>query len=139
MVQSIVVTLFLLLTIAFRCNGFTVPQKNSRLTKTSIFMVEVPPPAQPTFEVPPSSHFQTADISRLTVNDHITKWNTNFEKNTEITDSGSTLVSLKDRVIPTKEEVAAKKRNFAFWFWGGGFVAPFLATFYYFGLQFWKR
>jgi len=49
-------------------------------------------------------------------------------------------LSLKDRPPPpTAEEIAAKKRNFNLWFWGGGFVAPFLATFYYFGLQFWKR
>jgi len=34
---------------------------------------------------------------------------------------------------------AAKKRNFNFWLWGGGFVAPFLATFYYFGFRFWER
>lgn len=55
-------------------------------------------------------------------------------------DSSSTLVSLKDRPPPpTPEEIAAKKANFNLWFWGGGFVAPFLATFYYFGFQFWKR
>ena len=24
-------------------------------------------------------------------------------------------------------------------FWGGGFVAPFLATFYYFGFKFWEK
>ena len=53
----------------------------------------------------------------------------------QLTSSSSTLVS----VAPTKEEIAAKKRNFAFWFWGGGFVAPFLATFYYFGLKFWEK
>jgi hypothetical protein len=54
--------------------------------------------------------------------------------------AGSTqTLSLVDRVIPTKEEVEAKKANFNFWFWGGGFVAPFLATFYYFGFKFWER
>ena len=47
--------------------------------------------------------------------------------------STSQLLSLQERRPPTKEEIEAKKRNFAFWFWGGGFVAPFLATFYYFG------
>jgi len=54
--------------------------------------------------------------------------------------SSSMTLSLKDRPPPpTVEELAAKKRNFNFWFWGGGFVAPFLATFYYFGLKFWER
>jgi hypothetical protein len=55
--------------------------------------------------------------------------------------SSSTMVlSLKDRPPPpTAEELAAKKRNFNLWFWGGGFVAPFLATFYYFGFKFWEK
>lgn len=51
----------------------------------------------------------------------------------------SLLLSLEERRPPTAEEIAAKKRNFNFWFWGGGFVAPFLATFYYFGLKFWEK
>ena len=55
-------------------------------------------------------------------------------------ESSSSMVSLKERPPPpTAEEIAAKKANFNFWFWGGGFVAPFLATFYYFGLKFWER
>jgi len=40
---------------------------------------------------------------------------------------------------PTEKEIAAKKRNFNLWFWGGGIVAPFIATVYYFGLKFWER
>ena len=57
-----------------------------------------------------------------------------FEESTTMT------LSLKDRPPPpTKEELEAKKRNFNLWFWGGGFVAPFLATFYYFGFKFWER
>eukprot|EP00566_Odontella_aurita_P024837 CAMPEP_0113544166 /NCGR_PEP_ID=MMETSP0015_2-20120614/10561_1 /TAXON_ID=2838 /ORGANISM="Odontella" /LENGTH=97 /DNA_ID=CAMNT_0000444403 /DNA_START=313 /DNA_END=606 /DNA_ORIENTATION=+ /assembly_acc=CAM_ASM_000160 len=53
--------------------------------------------------------------------------------------SSSTSVSLQERRAPTKEEIEAKNRNLAFWFWGGGFVAPFLATFYYFGFKFWEK
>jgi len=54
--------------------------------------------------------------------------------------TSSQVVSLKDRPPPpTPEEIAAKKRTFNLWFWGGGFVAPFLATFYYFGFKFWER
>ena len=57
-----------------------------------------------------------------------------FEESTSMT------LSLKDRPPPpTAEEIAAKKASFNFWFWGGGFVAPFLATFYYFGFKFWER
>jgi len=55
-------------------------------------------------------------------------------------ESSTMTLSLKERPPPpTAEELAAKKRNFNFWFWGGGFVAPFLATFYYFGFKFWER
>mmetsp|Transcript_27413 Transcript_27413/g.62492 ORF Transcript_27413/g.62492 Transcript_27413/m.62492 type:complete len:135 (-) Transcript_27413:22-426(-) len=53
--------------------------------------------------------------------------------------SSTSVLSLKDRPPPpTPEEIAEKKRTFNLWFWGGGFVAPFLATFYYFGLRFWE-
>mmetsp|Transcript_1666 Transcript_1666/g.2458 ORF Transcript_1666/g.2458 Transcript_1666/m.2458 type:complete len:129 (-) Transcript_1666:155-541(-) len=53
--------------------------------------------------------------------------------------TSSQLLSLEERRPPTQEEIAAKKRNFNLFFWGGGFVAPFLATFYYFGFKFWER
>mmetsp|Transcript_58771 Transcript_58771/g.65795 ORF Transcript_58771/g.65795 Transcript_58771/m.65795 type:complete len:133 (+) Transcript_58771:18-416(+) len=64
-----------------------------------------------------------------------------FLSPSSLEESATTMtLSLKDRPPPpTAEEIATKKRNFNLWFWGGGFVAPFLATFYYFGLQFWKR
>jgi hypothetical protein len=64
----------------------------------------------------------------------------NFLKPSTSLESSSNVVSLKERPPPpTAEEIEAKKRNFNLWFWGGGFVAPFLATFYYFGLKFWER
>jgi hypothetical protein len=53
--------------------------------------------------------------------------------------SSSLQLSLKDRVIPTAEEIAAKKFNFNVIFWGGGFIAPFLATIFYFGFRFWEK
>jgi hypothetical protein len=39
----------------------------------------------------------------------------------------------------SKEQLAEEKKTFAWYFWGGGFVAPFLATFYYFGFKFWEK
>lgn len=53
--------------------------------------------------------------------------------------SSSIELSLVERKPPTKEEIADKKRNFNLIFWGGGFVAPFLATFFYFGFKFWEK
>lgn len=51
----------------------------------------------------------------------------------------STLVAIQEYKTPTKEELAQKKRNFNLIFWGGGFVAPFLATVFYFGFKFWEK
>ena len=62
-----------------------------------------------------------------------------YDSSASAISSSTQTLSLQERVPPTAEEIAAKKRNFNFWFWGGGFVAPFLATFYYFGLKFWER
>lgn len=55
------------------------------------------------------------------------------------TPSSNFLSDLKPRHVPTAEEIAQKKFNFNLWLWGGGVVAPFLATFYYFGLKFWEK
>jgi hypothetical protein len=49
------------------------------------------------------------------------------------------LLSLQERKIPTAEEIARKKLNFNLLFWGGGFVAPFVATVFYFGFKFWEK
>lgn len=54
-------------------------------------------------------------------------------------ESSSLSLSLQERHIPTAEEIAQKKLNFNLWFWGGGFVAPFLATIFYFGPKFWTK
>jgi hypothetical protein len=59
------------------------------------------------------------------------------------TSSGTTsttmMVSLQERKIPTKEEIDQKKFTFNVIFWGGGFVAPFIATIFYFGFRFWEK
>lgn len=51
----------------------------------------------------------------------------------------SVMLSLQERKIPTKEEIDQKKFNFNVIFWGGGFVAPFIATVFYFGFRFWEK
>jgi hypothetical protein len=54
--------------------------------------------------------------------------------------SSTLTLSLKDRPPPpSKEEIEAKQRNFNVLFWGGGFVAPFVATVFYFGPKFWEK
>lgn len=49
------------------------------------------------------------------------------------------LLSLQDRKIPTADEIAQKKLTFNVIFWGGGIVAPFIATVFYFGFKFWEK
>ena len=53
--------------------------------------------------------------------------------------SSTTTVALQERKAPTAEEVQQKKTTFNLIFWGGGFVAPFLATIFYFGFRFWEK
>jgi hypothetical protein len=53
--------------------------------------------------------------------------------------SPSVLLSVQEYRTPTAEELAQKKMTFNMIFWGGGFVAPFLATIFYFGFKFWER
>lgn len=51
----------------------------------------------------------------------------------------SHVLALQERRVPTAEEVAAKKLTFNLWLWGGGFLAPLLATIFYFGPKFWTK
>jgi hypothetical protein len=53
--------------------------------------------------------------------------------------TSSMLVSLEPIKKVTAEEIQAKKNTFNLIFWGGGFVAPFLATIFYFGFKFWEK
>jgi hypothetical protein len=54
-------------------------------------------------------------------------------------ESSSTIVSLQEIKKVTKEEIEQKKMTFNVIFWGGGFVAPLLATVFYFGTRFWEK
>lgn len=118
----------LCLAFAMSCLSFAfVPHATASPKKTLLNMAFVPPlPVQ--HILAHTSHGPgTQDNSPLA--EGIQKFN-----------AGSTqMLSLQERRPPTKEEIEAKKRNFNMWFWGGGFVAPFLATFYYFGFKFWER
>ena len=115
------------------CLAFTplcTRRSNSRLSMIAIDMA--PPPPQTTMVTPSSYTHIVASADALQQN--IKQWSLSSP-----TESSTTLLSVQEYYKPTPEELAAKKRNFNLWFWGGGFVAPFLATFYYFGLKFWER
>jgi hypothetical protein len=104
-----------------------VPAANRR-PGVSLSMALVSPPP------PPVNHVVMDTTAATTTSSALTQGINKF-----MSESPSQLLALQERKVPTAEEIAAKKRNFAWWFWGGGFVAPFLATFYYFGFKFWEK
>lgn len=118
-----------LLIAAVSVSGFVSP--SARSSKTSLAMMMDAPPAV----LAPTSIDQSITTAS-SLNEGINRF---IAEDSAIMTS-SQVLSLKDRPPPpTAEEIAAKKATFNLWFWGGGFVAPFLATFYYFGLKFWER
>lgn len=106
------------------------PAANRRHAASSLSMALMSPPP------PPVSHAIMDTTATVTTSSNpLSQGIDSFMKDSP----SSQLVALQERKIPTKEELAAKKRNFNLWLWGGGFVAPFLATFYYFGFKFWEK
>lgn len=114
-------------------------------TKTMMMM-----PAATSVEAPPAAMVVDHALVALTLGQHqpsspalqagIGDYLSSAQSENDPMNSNTFMLSLKDRPPPpTAEELAAKKRNFNLWFWGGGFVAPFLATFYYFGFKFWEK
>ena len=53
--------------------------------------------------------------------------------------SSTSLLSLQEIKKVTKEELEQKKMTFNIIFWGGGVIAPFIATVFYFGFKFWEK
>lgn len=111
--------------------------RRSAVAKSALNMAMDMPPA-PT-AVSASTFSAAAAVAQTgPINDGIGRFIANIDDSA--LQSSSTSISLKERKPPpTKDEIAAKNRNLAWWFWGGGFIAPFLATFYYFGFKFWEK
>jgi hypothetical protein len=124
--KSWILSLYLVLAMSASSMAFA-PRASSSTSKSALKMALVTPPPAVTLQQVSQMPASTQSISSLSQGIH------------DYVGSSSQLVSLVERKPPTKEEIQKKKDDFNFWFWGGGFVAPFLATFYYFGFQFWKR
>lgn len=140
-----VVNILCLLLAATMTNAFQVRpslRRTSTSTTTSgLAMMVLPPPPQP------------AAIEQTTLQTATSSWQTTTSTTTTttilqqgvhnyLTESSATssiTVALQDIKPVTAEEIAQKKFNFNLWFWGGGFVAPFLATIFYFGPKFWTK
>ena len=125
MTRSIV---FLLLTVVFLGTALAFAPPSRRRAGSALVMeiASVPPPIEHFTQASPRIESEVTFVSPL------------MRKTNNFDVSSPQLLSLEERRPPTKEEIEAKKRNFNFWFWGGGFVAPFLATFYYFGYAFYR-
>jgi hypothetical protein len=130
-----VIAALLFISNIFAISAFVVqPNVRARSPLAMALMADAPAPVSP--PMTPSSLIVSSNTAQSSFQQQPASFNQYFEASSS---SSSTLVSVQEYKKPTAEEIAAKKRNFNFWFWGGGFVAPFLATFYYFGLRFWRR
>jgi hypothetical protein len=131
MKDSYQLLLLALLSLSASVSCFVSPAASgrSKSIKLSMMMDQAPIVVEPASEMGPLSY-----------NSALNNGIGNFISQDSSIMTSTELLSLKDRPPPpTPEEIAAKKATFNLWFWGGGFVAPFLATFYYFGFKFWER
>jgi hypothetical protein len=123
------------------------PQQRQRLTATGIMNYAL---MAPMMDVAGSPTEATNAISviqphhsfmNMGIQSYVSKSaNTDVVVPSTTTSSSSTvLVSLQERKIPTKEEIEQKKLTFNLIFWGGGIIAPFIATVFYFGFRFWEK
>ena len=87
-----------------------------------------------TTAAPSTQHFQPISSGIRTYMNEV-----NVLSSPSSSTSSSIMMSLQERKIPTKEEIDQKKLTFNVIFWGGGFVAPFIATVFYFGFRFWEK
>ena len=123
-------SVFLFLSLLLSTAAFAPTFQHARAT--ALKLAVLPPPLETTVAF--VQHPTVASQQSVVMQDGIK----NYMASPSI-ESSTMSLSLKDRPPPpTAEELAAKKANFNFWFWGGGFVAPFVATVYYFGPKFWK-
>eukprot|EP00555_Chaetoceros_dichaeta_P003013 CAMPEP_0198248744 /NCGR_PEP_ID=MMETSP1447-20131203/457_1 /TAXON_ID=420782 /ORGANISM="Chaetoceros dichaeta, Strain CCMP1751" /LENGTH=131 /DNA_ID=CAMNT_0043933223 /DNA_START=83 /DNA_END=478 /DNA_ORIENTATION=- len=126
-------TLILSLTSIFQVSAFVV-RHTAHVATPLAMMLDASPatistPPQATNVIHNSKIITSSNYRPASFNDYLSS----------PLESSSTAISLEERKPPTAAEIASKKRNFNFWFWGGGIIAPFIATVYYFGLRFWER
>lgn len=141
MIRSVTFVLFLLSVMLSRTAGFVSPL--DRRSATSLQMMVIMDAPMPATIISPINYEQQRSTfsDTTTINNGIGRYlSAQQEEESSSIMSSATILSLKERPPPpSAEELAAKKATFNLWFWGGGFVAPFLATFYYFGFKFWER
>jgi hypothetical protein len=120
--------------VASAASAFAPKYQTQRKTALNLAVMPPVPPAEMSFATEQQQRPAFAQQSSSPLNNGVQMYVDNH-----LQSSSSVTLSLQERRPPTPEEVAAKKRNFLLWFWGGGFVAPFLATIFYFGFKFWEK
>jgi hypothetical protein len=124
-------SIFLYLSILVAASAFApISLKNARTSALNLAVL--PPPLNVNAQQPTAA----IQSSSMVLQDGIQ----NFMSASNPIESSTLSLSLKERPPPpTAEEIAQKKATFNFWFWGGGIVAPFIATVFYFGPKFWEK
>jgi hypothetical protein len=97
----------------------------------------MPMPITQLVSVTTAAQSETAMMRQVDVNAGIENYLSTTPSS--LADSSTMTLSLQERVAPTAEEVASKKFKFNVLFWGGGIIAPFIATVFYFGPKFWLK
>jgi hypothetical protein len=131
--NSFLCMMMLALTLTLSSVAAFAPGSNASRRPSFLSLSAAPPP--PTLTQLVSVSARSADHLVSPVNAGIENY---LSASPKSMDSSFTL-SLQDRHPPTAEEIAAKKTSFNVIFWGGGIVAPFLATVFYFGFKFWEK
>ena len=129
-------------------SGFAVPGRRSRSASyLSMAMMDAPPAAvttaAPSFSVAAGSQLNNGVNNYLSSSSNVIADESaddvvaRIAAKSEAANKAARVKAEKSK--KSAEQLADEKKTFAWYFWGGGFVAPFLATFYYFGFKFWEK
>ena len=125
-------SIFLYLSLLVAASAFAPISRQNARTTSALNLAVLPPPLNVNVQQPAAA----IQSSSMVLQDGIQQ----FMSTANPIESSTLSLSLKERPPPpTAEEIAQKKATFNFWFWGGGIVAPFIATVFYFGPKFWEK
>ena len=125
-------SIFLYLSLLVAASAFAPISRQNDRTLSALNLAVLPPPLNVNVQQPAAA----IQSSSMVLQDGVQQ----FMSTANPIESSTLSLSLKERPPPpTAEEIAQKKATFNFWFWGGGIVAPFIATVFYFGPKFWEK
>mmetsp|Transcript_425 Transcript_425/g.976 ORF Transcript_425/g.976 Transcript_425/m.976 type:complete len:132 (+) Transcript_425:213-608(+) len=130
--KSIHAVIAIMALLSVTTNAFVVQTSQRRGSHAALKMIPVDMPIVD--HQPPAVFAQQASsippvIMRSSLDSAVSTW---ISKSDYI-DLGEKKTKIRNK------ELERKKFNFNVWFWGGGIIAPFIATVFYFGFRFWER